>query len=448
MRVHFIAIGGAIMHNLAICLQNLGHEVSGSDDIIFDPAKSNLEKVGLLPDNIGFFGNNIDDSIDAIILGMHAKKDNVELKKAQQLGIRIFSFPEFVFEQSKNKKRIVVAGSHGKTTTTAMIMHVMKSLGYSFDYLVGSSLEGFDLSVQLSDAPYIVLEGDEYLSSPIEMTSKFHYYDPDIAIITGIAWDHVNVFPTWESYVDTFQTFLSNMKPNSSAILFDQDSTIKEIAQNSSCKISYYQCPQYQIINEQSVVEFDGQQYPLRVFGKHNLENMEAARLACKEIGISGLDFFKAISSFTGTAKRLEKIENKKNITAYRDFAHSPSKLEATMKSVREQFMNRKLVACMELHTFSSTDKKFLEEYKNSMLPADIALIYMSSKAFKIKNRAEISDSEVRKAFNQNDLIICRTPEELKSNLDISFNKENVYLLMSSGNFDGLDLSEYFNETQ
>lgn len=446
MNLHFIAIGGAIMHNLAICLQNMGHQVSGSDDIIFDPAKSNLEKEGLLPVEIGFNPSNISKEIDAVILGMHAKKDNVELVKAQNLGLKIYSFPEFIYEQSKDKKRIVVAGSHGKTTTTAMIMHVLKKLSYSFDYLVGSSLKGFDLSVQLSNAPLIVLEGDEYLSSPIEMTSKFHYYKPDIAIITGIAWDHVNVFPTWDIYVKTFDDFLSKLKRSSTAILYAHDETIKRIAADANCELQYYSCPSYRIEDEQTILEFQGKDYPMEIFGKHNLENMEAARFACEKIGVTSVDFYRTIASFKGTAKRLEKIKNNKNIIAYRDFAHSPSKLEATLKSVKEQFEKKYLVACMELHTFSSTNKQFLEEYKNSMKPADKAIIYMSAKAFEIKKRAPIPDDEVRQAFNQDELIICRTPEELKATMDELYDEQSVYLLMSSGSFDGLEWTSYFNK--
>ena len=446
MNIHFIAIGGAIMHNLAICLQNLGHHITGSDDIIFDPAQSNLKKAGILPKQIGFFESNIDNNIDAIILGMHAKIDNVELLKAQELGIKIYSFPEFIYEQSKNKTRIVVGGSHGKTTTTAMIMHVMKQLDFQFDYLVGSSLAGFDLSVKITDAPYIVLEGDEYLSSPIEMTSKFHYYHPDVAILTGVAWDHVNVFPTWESYVKTFDDFLKNMKADAKAILFEADETLQTIAKNAVCNVQFYNTPEYKIENATTYVIHDGKTYELAIFGKHNLQNMESARLACEAIGIKAADFYTAISSFAGTAKRLEKIDNNKNIIAYRDFAHSPSKLEATLNSVKEQFKDKKLIACMELHTFSSTDKNFLDEYKNSMQNADKAIIYMSAKAFEIKNKQAIADAVIKDAFNQNDLLIARNPEELLAILNEDFDSKNVYLFMSSGSFDGIDWTEYLEQ--
>lgn len=443
MNIHFIAIGGAIMHNLAICLQEMGHTITGSDDVIFDPAKSNLLKAQLLPSVNGFFAKNVHQKLDAVILGMHAKKDNVELRRAQAMGIRIYSFPEFIFEQSKNKQRVVVGGSHGKTTTTAMIMHVLRQLGRNFDYLVGSSLEGFDLSVQLSDAPLIILEGDEYLSSPIELTSKFHYYDPNIAIITGVAWDHVNVFPTWESYVKTFDDFLRNLSSSSNAILFEKDPTLKEIAKNASCKVQFYGTPNYEIIDNKTWIVSKGKRHAISIFGKHNIENMESARLACELLNISTEEFYGAIASFSGTAKRLEAIQNKQNIIAYRDFAHSPSKLKATLESVKEQYPNRKLVACMELHTFSSTDKKFLEEYKGSMDQADQAIIYMSSHAFEIKGRANISNDAIHRAFGNKDIEVSRTREDLQQFLDATFDKNKVYLFMSSGNFDGMAWEDF-----
>jgi UDP-N-acetylmuramate: L-alanyl-gamma-D-glutamyl-meso-diaminopimelate ligase len=446
MKIHFIAVGGAIMHNLAICLQNLGHEVSGSDDIIFDPAKSNLEKAGILPKEIGFFEENIHSNIDAIILGMHAKKDNVELKKAQELGITVYSFPEFIYKESINKTRIVVGGSHGKTTTTAMIMHVMKQLNYHFDYLVGSSLQGFPLSVQLTDAPYIVLEGDEYLSSPIELTSKFHYYHPQIAILTGIAWDHVNVFPTWESYVKTFDDFLGNLAADSKAILFQKDVTLQQIALNKNCDILWYETPSYVIEDEKTFYVLDGQKYPLAIFGKHNLENMTAAMLACEAIGIQAHDFLKAMGSFQGTARRLEKIALNNDVIAFKDFAHSPSKLTATLQSVKEQFATKKIIACMELHTFSSTDPQFLDEYKGSMLSADLAIIYMSDKAFEIKGKAAISNETIVNAFQQENVIIARKPAALLAILTNEWSEDAVYLLMSSGNFDGVDWKQFFEK--
>jgi len=321
----------------------------------------------------------------------------------------------------------------------------MKALDYSFDYLVGSSLEGFDLSVQLSDAEYVILEGDEYLSSPIDKRSKFHYYDPDIAIITGIAWDHVNVFPTWESYVKTFEEFLTNMRKSSKAIVFQADKTIQEIIRFADCAIESYTCPEYIIENERTIISYDNRNYPLSFFGKHNLENMEAAKLACESVGISKHDFYQAISSFSGTAKRLEKVLTSNNIIAYRDFAHSPSKLEATLKSVHEQYLGKTLIACMELHTFSSTDPAFLSEYKNSMQDAEHALVYMSEKAFSIKDKASISDKDIFEAFNQYDISVCRTPHQLMHVLDKIYDPQAIFLLMSSGNFDEIDWTGYFD---
>lgn len=446
MNVHFIAIGGAIMHNLAICMHNMGHRVSGSDDIIFDPAKGNLAKHGLLPEHIGFFEENISDDLDAVILGMHAKKDNVELLKAQEKGITIYSFPAFIYEQAKDKTRIVVAGSHGKTTTTAMIMHVMQQMNFDFDYLVGSSLKGFDLSVKLSNSPYMVIEGDEYLASPLEMTSKFHYYHPDIAIITGIAWDHVNVFPTWELYVETFAKFLREMDADSYAVLYKNDKTIQEISKQASCELSFYEAPNYIIRDEKCFVQANGSEFPLRVFGKHNLENLEAARKACEKIGISTTEFYKAMATFEGTAKRLEPIPNQAKLTAFRDFAHSPSKLKAAVSGVSEQFGERPLVACMELHTYSSTDKNFLKEYAKTMTDAQTAIVYMSDEAFRIKNRARINDEEIREAFEQDNITVCRTPQQLAAVISKVLQPSAVFLFMSSGNFDGLDLSNLLSQ--
>ncbi|MCB0539791.1 MAG: peptidoglycan synthetase [Bacteroidetes bacterium] len=442
MDIHFIAIGGAVMHNLAICLKNLGHNVTGSDDVIFDPSKSNLEKNGLLPNKIGFYEENISQNLDAVILGMHAKPDNVELKKAQKLNIPIYSFPQFIYEQSKDKKRVVIAGSHGKTTTTAMIMHVLKENNFEFDYLVGSSLAGFELSVKLTKAPLIILEGDEYLSSPIDRTSKFHFYKPDITMVTGIAWDHVNVFPTWGSYVQTFDTYLSNLSKDATAILYQNDATLQALKTHCACKILEYNTPNYTIKNGITFLKDDSQEYALAIFGKHNLENLEGARLVCNELGISNSDFYKAISTFKGTARRLEKIDLNNDIIAFRDFAHSPSKLEATINSVKEQYPNKKLIACMELHTFSSTDATFLSEYKNTMQKADTAIIYMSEKAFAIKQKQEIADKVIKQNFNRNDIKTLRTPQELEKELVQYKNDNNVFLLMSSGSFDGLDFKE------
>jgi UDP-N-acetylmuramate: L-alanyl-gamma-D-glutamyl-meso-diaminopimelate ligase len=444
MRIHFVAIGGAIMHNLAICLHKKGLTISGSDDIIFDPAKSNLEKHGLLPDKIGFFEENIGTHLDAIILGMHAKTDNPELNKALELGIPVYSFPEFIFQQSKEKTRVVVAGSHGKTSTTAMIMHVLKAQNLDFDYLVGANLDGFEDNVKISDAPLIILEGDEYLSSPIEMKSKFHFYHPHITMITGIAWDHVNVFPTWESYTGTFKEYIENITPEGELIYFKGDETLTELAAFAPCKTNGYHTPSYEIRNGITYLIHEGGETPLEIFGEHNLQNLEGARMVCNALGIDNNDFYQAIASFKGAARRLEKIKTPQGISAFKDFAHSPSKLEATIKAVKQQFADKKLIACMELHTYSSTDPKFLSEFKNSMLPADIAIIYMSDKAFEIKNKLKIEDNVIHRHFNQDSIIVIRTPEALEAELKKHPANEFVFLMMTSGNFDGFDMQGFF----
>ena len=441
MNIHFIAIGGAIMHNLAICLQELGHSVSGSDDIIFDPSKSNLAAFDLLPKKIGFFKENITEELDVVILGMHAKKDNIELKTALEKGIKVSSFPEFIYEQSKDKKRVVIAGSHGKTTTTAMIMHVLKEHNLKFDYLVGASLEGFERGVALTDTPIIILEGDEYLSSPIEMRSKFHFYKADITMITGIAWDHINVFPTLALYHNTFKEFIEDLAKDSSLSYFEGDEVLEDLVQGAKCKVKKYNTPKYTIENGVTILKFEGQQFHLSIFGEHNLQNLEGAKNVCFDLGISNVDFYKSISTFSGAARRLEKIANDKGIIAFKDFAHSPSKLEATVKAVSEQFSNKKLIACMELHTFSSTNPEFLIEFEGSMDPADTAIIYMSEKAFEIKGKSYIPDEVIHINFKNKNIKIFRKPEDLKAFILTQDLQENVLLLMSSGSFDGLEWS-------
>lgn len=441
MNIHFIAIGGAIMHNLAICLQELGHHVTGSDDIIFDPSKSNLAAFDLLPKKIGFFKENITNDIDVVILGMHAKKDNIELKTALEKGIKVSSFPEFIYEQSKDKKRVVIAGSHGKTTTTAMVMHVLQDHNMKFDYLVGASLAGFERGVALTDAPIIILEGDEYLSSPIEMRSKFHFYKADIAMITGIAWDHINVFPTLDLYHNTFKEFIEDLAKDSSLSYFEDDKVLAELVEGAKCKVQKYNTPKYTIEDGVTILEFEGQQFPLSIFGEHNLQNLEGAKNVCFDLGISNKDFYQSISTFSGAARRLERIETKKDIVAFKDFAHSPSKLKATVKAVSEQFKNKKLIACMELHTFSSTNPEFLVEFEGSMDPADTAIIYMSEKAFEIKGKSFISDEVIHNNFKNKNIKIFRKPAELKAFIDSQNLQESVLLLMSSGSFDGLDFS-------
>lgn len=442
MNIHFIAIGGAIMHNLAICLKELGNTITGSDDIIFDPSKSNLESFGILPNKIGFFKENINSKLDAIILGMHAKKDNIELLTALEMGIKVYSFPEFIYEQSKNKKRIVIAGSHGKTTTTAMVMHVLKQQNIAFDYLVGSSLKGFERGVSLTDAPIIILEGDEYLSSPIEMRSKFHYYKADIAMITGIAWDHINVFPTLDLYHNTFKEFIENLDKNSSLFYFKDDKILTELVSFSNCKTESYETPENSIQEGTTILKSKDKEYKLQIFGEHNLQNLEGAKKVCRELDISEDDFYTSISSFEGTARRLERIQTNNSIIAFKDFAHSPSKLKATVDAVSKQFSNKKLIACMELHTFSSTNPDFLCEFEGSMAQAETAIIYMSKKAFEIKGKQSIDDKTIQENFKYNNIKIFRKPEDLKAFITKQNLQESVLLLMTSGNFDNIDWND------
>ena len=445
MNIHFIAIGGAIMHNLAICLKDLGHNITGSDDIIFDPSKTNLQQNNLLPSKIGFYKENISNNLDAIILGMHAKKDNIELLTAKEKGIKIYSFPEFIYEQSKNKKRVVIAGSHGKTTTTAMVMHVLKEYNIEFDYLVGASLEGFERGVSLTNAPIIILEGDEYLSSPIEMRSKFHYYKAQIALITGIAWDHINVFPTLELYHNTFKEFIENLDTKAKLKYYENDKILAKLVKKAKCDVESYNSPQFYIENGKTVLEYENKKYELNIFGDHNLQNLEGAKKVCFELGISYEKFYKSIQSFKGAARRLERLNTKNDIIAFKDFAHSPSKLKATVNAVSKQFKNKKLIACMELHTFSSTNSDFLVEFSDSMDKADEPIIYMSKKAFEIKGRKPISDTTIHKNFNNKDIKIFREPNLLKEFIFNQNLKESVLLLMTSGNFDGIDWENEIN---
>lgn len=445
MNVHFIAIGGSIMHNLAISLRRNGHIVTGSDDEIFEPALTLLKNEGLLPDSIGWDAHRVHSGLDAVILGMHAKKDNPELLKAQELGIDIYSFPAFVAKQIHDKKRVVIGGSHGKTTTTGMIMHVLKACNVNFDYLIGSRIEGFDLTVKITDdAPVIVIEGDEYLSSPLERIPKFHLYRPHIALLTGIAWDHINVFPTFENYVAQFAIFVDTIEKKGDLIYNLEDPLLRQIALYSDSTIHKvpYSTPNYKVVENKTYIVQDGKQRKLEVFGKHNLQNMEGARNVCNLLGISDDDFYAAIASFKGAAKRLEKVAENGNSVIYKDFAHSPSKLTATTEAVKEQFPGRTLVAVMELHTYSSLSKEFLSEYKGSMANADVPVVFYNSHALNIKGLPPIDADDVKREFAQDNLQVFTTSEELRDFL-LGQNWDGTNLLMmSSGNFDGLDIAK------
>lgn len=441
MRIHLIAIGGAVMHNLALALQKNGHHVSGSDDEIYNPAKDRLDKNGLLPDRFGWHPDTITNDIDLVILGMHARADNPELAKSQLLGLKILSFPEFIFEHSKNKKRIVIAGSHGKTTTTSMVMHALQHTGFSFDYLVGAQLEGFDNMVSLSDAPIIVIEGDEYLSSPIDKRAKFLHYKPHIAIITGVAWDHINVFPTWEQYLNPFEQLIRNMDENGILIYFQPDETLERLVKsNARCTTIPYQGLPYEVKNSTfNVLRNKKPSLPLKIFGAHNMANLHAAKLALQALSITEEDFLAAMGSFEGAAKRLQTLYTSNSFTAWLDFAHAPSKVEATVKAVKALYPNRKLFACVELHTFSSLNKKFLPHYAGTLDPADNGCVFYSPHTVAMKRMEPIAIQEMAEAFKHKNLRVFTEKEELEKYLLMQdWNQKNL-LFMTSGNFGGID---------
>ncbi len=445
MNVHFIAIGGAAMHNLALALHNRGYNVTGSDDIIFEPSKSRLNANGLLPKAFGWFPEKITNSLDAIVLGMHAKADNPELLKAQELGLKIYSYPEFLYEQSKHKTRVVIGGSHGKTTITSMILHVMHYHDRDVDYMVGAQLDGFDVMVRLTEEnDFIVLEGDEYLSSPIDRRPKFHLYKPNIALLSGIAWDHINVFPTYENYVEQFSIFVNSIVNGGSINYNEEDADVKrvvEASENTIRKIAY-QTPEYTVENGQTLLETPEGDLPIEVFGKHNLNNLAGAKWICQHMGIDEDDFYEAIATFKGASKRLEKIAESKTSVAYKDFAHSPSKVEATTNAVKEQYKNRTLVACLELHTYSSLNAEFLKEYKGALDEADIAVVFYSPHAVEIKKLEKVTHEQISNAFERDDLIIYTNPADFKDFLFSQNFDDKALLLMSSGNYGGLDFDE------
>lgn len=444
MRVHFIAIGGAVMHNLAIALHKKGYMVTGSDDEIFEPSKSHLAQYGLLPKTEGWDAGNITGKIDTIILGMHARAENPELLRARELGIRIMSFPEYLYEQTKTKKRIVVAGSHGKTTTTAMIMHVLKYAGKKFDFMVGSSIDGYDTMVGLSDDSEIaVFEGDEYLTSPIDRRPKFHLYMPDIAVLNGISWDHMNVFPTFENYIEQFRIFAEKITPGGCLIYFDGDPEVKKIALASEEKIRKipYKVHGYFQNKAGFFAATHNRVVPLKIFGEHNMQNIAAAREACFAAGISEDSFYEAIESFEGTSRRLQKIFEDERGLAYFDFAHSPSKVKATVEAVAARYPGRQIVACLELHTYSSLNIDFLPHYKGTLDKASMAIVYFSPHAIQMKKLPPLSPEKVKEAFGMEDLMVFDMSDDLFSFFKTEKFRDPVFLFMSSGDFDGHSLS-------
>lgn len=442
MKVHFIAMGGSAMHNLAIALYKKGFVVTGSDDVFTEPSKSRLNRFGLLPAQSGWDKERITADLDAVILGMHAKADNPELIAAQEKGIKIYSYPEYVYEQSKDKTRVVIGGSHGKTTITSMILHVLKEASFDFDYLVGAQLEGFDTMVKLTDAPLIIIEGDEYLASPIDRRPKFHLYQANIGLISGIAWDHINVFPTFEIYLQQFAVFIDTIMADGQLIYCEQDEVLKNLveANTSELKRIPYHLPQHQIKDGITILTYQNVEYPLQVFGNHNLLNLEAAKAVCLVLNIDENFFYKAISSFKGAAKRLELIGSNLHTNVYKDFAHSPSKLTATIAAVKEQFPNRKLFACIELHTFSSLNKSFLNEYQGTMNTADEAVVFIDKHTFVQKNMEPYSAQQVKEAFKNKDILFFDQAEALFKHLNNLNYQDTNLLLMSSGTFAGTDL--------
>lgn len=442
-KTHFIAIGGAVMHQLALALHRQGHQVSGSDDEINDPAKTNLMNAGILPETNGWFPEKITKDLDAIVLGMHARADNPELLAAQSLGIPIYSFPEYVYEVSKNKKRVVVAGSHGKTSITSMIMHVLKHQNIDFDYLVGAKLEGFAQSVQLSDAPLIILEGDEYPASVIEKKPKIFFYHPHISVLSGIAWDHINVFPTYENYCSQFIQYLNGMETNAELYFNAEDSEVKRIVAEASAHLrsEAYTTHPFHYDDATAILETEHGDLPVSIFGRHNLLNLSAALKVCLSLGVSKENFYQAIASFSGAARRLEKIAEKDNLLVFRDFAHAPSKLKATLDAVKEAMPHRRVIACFELHTFSSLNEQFLSEYAHSMDAADIAIVFFSHHALQLKGLPQLDKAVVHSYFKRPNLQVIDNKDELEQTVKELLGNQtekSCLLLMSSGTFDGI----------
>jgi UDP-N-acetylmuramate: L-alanyl-gamma-D-glutamyl-meso-diaminopimelate ligase len=449
MKVHFIAIGGSAMHNLAIALHKKGFEVTGSDDVLFEPSASRLSKYGILPQQTGWYPEKINPQLDAVILGMHARIDNPELLKAQELGIKIYSYPDYIYEQSKNKQRVVIGGSHGKTTITSMVLHALQEAGKDFDYLVGAQLEGFETMVKLThDAPVIIIEGDEYLASPIDRRPKFHIYNADIGVISGIAWDHINVFPTFDNYIDQFKIFAETIQADGKLIYSQTDEVLNTMVSklNVSVEKLPYVLPEFTIDNGITNVIADGKSYSLQVFGQHNLLNMEAARLVCESLGITKADFYSYITTFKGAARRLEVVGKNDNATIFKDFAHSPSKLTATIQAVKAQFPLRKLIACIELHTFSSLNKEFLDEYAGTMNQADEAIVFIDRKTFEQKKITPYPAETVKNAFANDNLMFFNDPAQLLNYLEKFDITNSNLLMMSSGNFGGINLIELKNK--
>ena len=432
------------MHNLAIALKDKGYQVTGSDDAIFEPSKSRLERKGILPAELGWFPEKLTSDIDAVILGMHAHADNPELAKAKELGLKIYSYPEFLYEQSKEKTRVVIGGSHGKTTITSMILHVLNFHQKDIDYMVGAQLEGFDCMVKITNEnDFMILEGDEYLSSPIDLRSKFLLYQPNIALISGIAWDHINVFKTFDDYVEQFRKFVASITPGGVLVYNEEDAEVVKVvesAENYFRKIPY-KTPEYEIINGIVNPKTDMGDIPLSVFGKHNLLNMEGARFICSQLGIMEEEFYEAIMSFKGASKRLEKVERKDGGLLYKDFAHAPSKVKATVAAFTEQFSKTETFGFLELHTYSSLNPIFLEQYDHAMDGLDNAVVFYSEDALKIKRMEPISPELIKEKFKNQNLKVFTNADDLHAYWESLDKTKGAFVMMSSGNFGGLDLT-------
>ena len=445
MKIHFIAIGGSAMHNLAIALKLKGFSITGSDDAINDPSRSRLKKYNLLPKKEGWFSDKITSDIDAVVLGMHAKDDNPELLKAREIGLKIYSYPEFIFNQSKDKIRIVIGRSHGKTSITCLVLHVLRTLNIESDYMVGAQLDGFEVMVKLTDtSKYIVLEGDEYLSSALDLRPKFHLYKPHIALISGIAWDHINVFKTFENYLKQFEIFINSIEKNGTLVYNELDPELKKLVSSNKSNLNYipYSIPKHKIIDGISFIDINNRLYRLKIFGDHNLQNISGALNICKALGVESEDFYNAITSFNGASNRLELVYKSSDTIIFKDFAHSPSKVKATTEAVHKQFPNRKLISFFELHTYSSLNPLFLEKYRDTLKHSDECYIYYSEKNMRIKRLEPIDSELIIRSFNHSSLTVIDNYEKLNKkiyDLDLS---NSVLLMMSSGKFGGLDIDK------
>jgi UDP-N-acetylmuramate: L-alanyl-gamma-D-glutamyl-meso-diaminopimelate ligase len=449
MRVHFIAIGGSAMHNLALALHQKGYQVSGSDDQIFEPSLGRLKRAGLCPAEMGWFPEKITSDLDAIILGMHARADNPELQKAQELGLKVYSYPEYLFNETQHQTRVVVAGSHGKTTITAMVLHVLHYHQREEDFMVGAQLAGFETMVRLSGtSEFAIFEGDEYLSSPIDLRPKFHLYKPNITLISGIAWDHINVFPTFENYLAQFEAYLDMVEPGGAVVYNATDPEVVRLV--TACKNPIkkfpYHLPEHHIIKGETFIETPEGAVPLQIFGNHNLLNLEGARWLCNQIGVDDAAFYEAITSFKGANNRLEQLAHQNGSTVFKDFAHAPSKVSATVAAVKQQFCATPVVACLELHTFSSLNANFLNQYAGALDAADEAIVFFSKKALENKRLPDISADQVAKAFKRSDIRVVTNRADLEVLLNGIPQRPAVLLLMSSGNYEGLPMQEFASQ--